>query len=107
MLSISWTMAFDARFAGTTDATLQKYFRSDCSGANEPNTIDFTKKIAEIYGLTGTKADTLALRAHAGTQYFQYISAGVQIVDDIKYLQQKIDPSGKNEIDPFVLSLAG
>jgi hypothetical protein len=97
----------DARFAGTTDATLQKYFRSDCSGVGELNTIDFTKKIADSYGLTGDKADTLALRAHIGTQYFQYISAGVQIVDDIKYLQQQIDPSGKNQIDPFGLFACG
>jgi hypothetical protein len=97
----------DARFAGTTDATLQKYFRGDCSEASEPNTTDFTKKIAESYGLTGDKADTLALRAHIGTQYFQYISAGVQIVDDIKYLQQQIDPSGQNQIDPYVLFACG
>jgi hypothetical protein len=97
----------DARFVGTTDATLQKYFRDGCSGDNEPNTIDFVKRIATSYGLTGDKANTLALRAHAGTQYFQYISAGVQIVDDIMYLQQQIDPGGKHQIDPFVLFACG
>jgi hypothetical protein len=93
----------DARFTATTDATLQKYFRNGGSGADEPNTVDFTKSIAVSYGLTGALADTLALRAHVGTQYFQYISGGVQVVDDIAYLQSHIDASSKNKIDPFVL----
>jgi hypothetical protein len=97
----------DARFAGTTDATLQKYFRSDCSGEGSPNTIEFTKRIAESYGLTGDKADTVALRSHIGTQYFQYISAGVQVLDDIAYLQQRIDPSKAHQIDPYVLFVCG
>jgi len=30
----------DARFAGTTDATLQKYFRPGCSHPAEPDTIN-------------------------------------------------------------------
>jgi hypothetical protein len=62
----------DARFAGTTDATLQKYFRAGCAGPSDKDTIEFTKNIAVGYGLTGTKADTVALRSHAGTQYLQY-----------------------------------
>ncbi|WP_027568449.1 hypothetical protein [Bradyrhizobium sp. URHA0013] len=97
----------DARFVGTTDATLQKYFRSDCLEEASPNTIDFTKRIAESYGLTGSKADTVALRSHIGTQYFQYISAGVQVLDDIAYLQQRIDPSKTHQIDPYVLFACG
>ena len=97
----------DARFVGTTDATLQKYFRTGCAAANEPNTIDFTKTIAVSYGLTGGLADTLAQRAHAGTQYFQYVSGGLQVLDDIAYLQKAIDPAGKTMIDPFVLFACG
>lgn len=97
----------DARFVGTTDATLQKYFRSDCSGEDSPNTIEFTKRIAEHYGLMGSKADTVALRAHIGTQYFQYISAGLQVLDDIAYLQQRIDPGKTHQIDPYVLFACG
>jgi hypothetical protein len=97
----------DARFVGTTDATLQKYFRSDCSGEASPNTIEFTKRIAESYGLTGNKADTAALRSHIGTQYFQYISAGLQVLDDIAYLQQRIDPNKTRQIDPYVLFACG
>jgi hypothetical protein len=38
----------DARFAGTTDATLQKYFRSSCSGANDLDTVEFTKRLVFI-----------------------------------------------------------
>lgn len=97
----------DARFVGTTDATLQKYFRSDCSGETSPNTIEFTKRIAESYGLTGSKADTVALRVHIGTQYFQYISDGVQVLDEIAYLQQRIDPHKLHQIDPYVLFACG
>jgi hypothetical protein len=97
----------DARFTGTTDATLQKYFRTGCAGANDPDTVDFTKAIALRYGLTGPLADTLALRAHAGTQYLQYIAGGVQVVDDINYLQSQIDPTGHHPIDPYVLFACG
>jgi hypothetical protein len=97
----------DARFTATTDATLQRYFREGCSGASDPNTIDFAKSIAVSYGLTGVLADNLALRSHAGTQYFQYISAGVQIVDDISYLQSQVDPAGTHPIDPYVLFACG
>jgi hypothetical protein len=97
----------DARFTGTTDATLQKYFRSGCAGDNDTNTLEFAKGIAANYGLTGGLADNLALRAHAGTQYFQYISAGVQIVGDIRYLQDQIDPSASHPIDPYVLFACG
>lgn len=96
----------DARFTGTTDATLQKYFRTGCSGANDPDTIEFTKRIAEGYGLTGELADTAAKRAHVGTQYFQYIFSGEQVVNDIAYLQAEIDPNSKS-IDPFVLFACG
>jgi hypothetical protein len=97
----------DARFAGTTEATLQKYFRGGCSGVTDADSICFTKNIAVSYGLTGALADNAALRAHAGTQYFQYISGGVQVVDDIAYLQNKVDPSGKRRVDPYVLFACG
>ncbi|TWB03843.1 hypothetical protein [Bradyrhizobium stylosanthis] len=97
----------DARFIGTTDATLQKYFRSDCSADGGADTVAFTKQIAESYGLTGDKAEALAVRAHVGTQYFQYIAAGVQILDDISYLQKRIDPAMKRQIDPYVLFACG
>ena len=52
----------DARFVGTTDAALQKYFRSDCSKDDSLNTIAFAKQIAESYGLIGDKAYALAVR---------------------------------------------
>jgi hypothetical protein len=97
----------DARFTGTTDATLQKYFRTGCSGAKDLNTVDFTKAVGVNYGLTGPLADALALRAHVGTQYFQYVSGGVQVVDDINYLQSEIDPTGRHQIDPYVLFVCG
>src|SRR5262249_38427669 len=90
----------------TTDATLQKYFRKECSGPQDPDTVEFTKQIAESYGLTGNLAKTAAIRAHVGKQYFQYIFSGERIVDDINYLQAEIDPAGKN-IDPFMLFVCG
>ena len=97
----------DARFTATTEATLKRYLRSDCSGADAPNTIDFVKRIAASFGLEGNLADTLAVRSHVGTQYFQYISAGIQVLQDIGYLQSQIDPTGKRSIDPFVLFSCG
>jgi hypothetical protein len=97
----------DVRFVATTDATLQRYFRSSCSGTNYANSIDFTKNIAVSYGLTGVLADNLALRAHAGTQYFQYIWDGEQVVADIAYLQHQVDPSGRRRVDPYVLFACG
>jgi len=97
----------DARFAGTTDATLQKYFRAGCAGPSDPDTIDFTKDIAAAYGLTGQKADTVALRSHAGTQYLQYIVDGMRMLDAIAYLQSQIDPTGRRRIDPYVLFACG
>jgi hypothetical protein len=97
----------DARYAGTTDATLQKYFRSGCSGTNDPDTVDFTKNIAASYGLTRELADNVAIRSHAGTQYFQYISGGLQVLDGIAYLQSQVDPSGLRRVDPFVLFACG
>jgi hypothetical protein len=94
----------DARFTATTQATLKRYLRPDCSG---DDTITFVKRIAVSYGLTGKLADTLALRSHAGTQYYQYISAGSQVLDDIEYLQSLIDPSRQHLIDPYVLFACG
>ncbi|MET7243481.1 hypothetical protein ABZT49_08940 [Methylobacterium sp. EM32] len=93
----------DARFAGTTDATLRKYFRPGCSDPAEPDTIEFAKAIANEYGLTGQLATNVALRAHTGTQYFQYISGGLQILEDIAYLQGQLDLATKVRLDPFVL----
>jgi hypothetical protein len=93
----------DARFAGTTDATLQKYLRRDCDGAGDLDTIEFTKKIAAKYGLAGTLADTVAERAHAGTQYFQYIWAGSYMLEELAFLQEQVDPSKRHRLDPFIL----
>jgi hypothetical protein len=92
----------DARFVGTTVATLQRYFRKECSGPTSPDTIDYAKEIAKGYGLTGDLATTAALRSHAGTQYLQYISSGLQIVQDIAFLQTKVAPDAA-PIDPYVL----
>lgn len=89
----------DARFAGTTDATLQKYLRSDC----DLDTIEFTKRIAEEYGLVGKLAETVAERAHAGTQYLQYVWGGLHMLDELAYLQMQVDPSEQHRVDPFVL----
>jgi hypothetical protein len=93
----------DARFAGTTDATLAKYYRPGCSGSGDLDTIAFAKQIAISYGLTGTLADNVAVRAHAGTQYLQYIFGGLHIDDDIAFLQRRVDPSGEKRVDPYVL----
>jgi hypothetical protein len=97
----------DARFSGTTDAALQKYFRSGCSGSLDMDTINFTKNIAVGYGLTESKADTVALRAHAGSQYLQYILPSMQVLEAISYLQNQIDPGKKHRIDPFMLFACG
>jgi len=97
----------DARYVATTDATLQRYFRSSCGGAHEANTLDFARGIGMAYGLTGLLADNMALRAHAGTQYFQYISGGLPMLADIAYLQDHTDPSRQRRIDPFVLFACG
>lgn len=93
----------DARVVATTEATLEKYFRLGCSDPAEPDTVEFTKIIANKYGLTGDLAANLALRAHAGTQYLQYISGGLQVVEDIGYLQSQMGPESKIRLDPFVL----
>jgi len=92
----------DARLVGTTDATLQRYFRAGCSDPAEPDTVEFTKSIANRYGLTGVLGDNVALRPHAGTQYFQYISGGLQVLEDIAFLQNQIGPNIV-PLDPFVL----
>jgi hypothetical protein len=97
----------DARYAGTTDATLQRYFRNSCSSPSDPNTIDFAKHIAVGYGLDGPLADTVSLRAHAGTQYLQYIAGGLHVLDAISYLQGKVDPTLRHRIDPYVLFACG
>jgi hypothetical protein len=97
----------DARVAGTTDATLQKYLRTGCSGADDPDTVEFTKRIAVSYGLLGNKADTVAQRAHAGTQYLEYLWGGLYMLNEIAYLQGKVDPSGQHRIDPYVLFACG
>jgi hypothetical protein len=88
----------DARLAGTTDATLQKYLRPGCAGSNL-DTIDFTKSIARDYGLLGEKADTVVERAHAGTQYLQYIWAGLYMLNEIAFLQTELN----HRVDPFTL----
>jgi hypothetical protein len=93
----------DARQVATTDATLQKYLRTSCVSGAKPDSLDFSRNIAISYGLTGVLADTLALRAHAGTQYFQYISAGIQVLDNIAFLQREIDPTNKMLVDPYLL----
>jgi hypothetical protein len=97
----------DARYAGTTDATLAKYFRPGCSGTGDLDTIAFAKHIAGNYGLTGILADNVAVRAHAGTQYLQYIFAGLHIDDDIAFLQRRVDPSGEKRVDSYVLFACG
>lgn len=97
----------DARIVGTTDATLQKYYRDGCSSEGDENTINFVKRIAETYGLTGELADNAAIRAHSGTQYLQYVLGGLQILDDISFLQAQVDPSGRHRVDPYVLFACG
>jgi hypothetical protein len=93
----------DARFAATTDATLQKYFRTGCDDASDLNTVDFAKDIAFRYGLTGPLAESVALRSHVGTQYLQYIQSGMWMVNEISFLQTQIDSGRRHRIDPFVL----
>jgi hypothetical protein len=93
----------DARFVATTDATLQKYFRPGCHSVGDVDGLEFAKAIVLGYGLPDKIAANQALRAHVGTQYFQYIAGGRQVVEDIAYLQAQIDPNGKARVDPFVL----
>jgi hypothetical protein len=97
----------DARFASTTDATLQKYLRVSCGKPTDLDTVESTKKIAESYGLLGQMADTVVQRAHAGTQYLQYIWGGLYMLNEIAYLQNQVDPTGKRRIDPYVLFACG
>lgn len=93
----------DARIIGTTDATLAKYFRAGCEAASDPDTIGYARSIAVAYGLAGDAANTAAQRAHVGTNYFQYVSGGLQMLEDIAFLQARIDPAANRSIDPFVL----
>lgn len=95
----------DARFIGTTDAALQKYLRPGCSDGDD--TIVFTQKIAQSYGLTVPLAANAAVRAHAGTQYFQYIMGGLQVLGEIGYLQGQIDATKTHLIDPYILFACG
>jgi hypothetical protein len=97
----------DARMIGITDAALQKYFRSGCSDESDANTIDFTRAVAKSYGLADEVANAASLRAHVGTNYFQYITGSLKMLDDIAYLQDRIDPAGKHSIDPFILFACG
>jgi hypothetical protein len=97
----------DARFAGTTDATLAKYLRSGCAGAGDLDTVEFTKSIARSYGLLEVRADTVAQRSHAGTQYLQYIWGGLYMLDELAYLQTQVDPSERRRVDPYVLFACG
>jgi hypothetical protein len=97
----------DARFAGTTDATLKRYLRSSCSDSSEPDTIEYAKMIARGYGLTGDLADTVAERSHAGTQYLQYIWGGLYMLKEISYLQEQVDPGMTHRVDPYVLFACG
>jgi hypothetical protein len=97
----------DARFAGTTDATLQVYYRAGCTGAGESDTIEFTRQIAIGYGLTDRFADNVAIRSHAGSQYLQYVYGELEMLDIIAYLQSQIDPTGSQRVDPFVLFACG
>jgi hypothetical protein len=97
----------DARMIGTTEATLARFFRAGCSAADAPDTLDFTRGIAARYGLAPEVADAAARRAHVGTQYLQYISGGLQMLDDIADLQRRIDPAGRRTVDPFVLFACG
>jgi hypothetical protein len=97
----------DARFAGTTDATLKRYLRSGCADSTEPNTIEYTKIIARSYGLTDELADTVAERSHAGTQYLQYIWGGLYMLKEISYLQEQLDAGMTHRVDPYVLFACG
>jgi len=97
----------DARFAGTTDATLKRYLRSGCADYTEPNTIEYAKTIAQSYGLTGELADTTSERSHAGTQYLQYVWGGLYMLKEISYLQNQVDAGMTHRVDPYVLFACG
>jgi hypothetical protein len=97
----------DARFVATTDATLQKYLRPDCSRTTDLDTVEFTKRIALAYGLTERRADTVAERAHAEAQYLNYIWGGLYMLDELRILQSQMDSSRNQGVDPFVLFVCG
>jgi hypothetical protein len=92
----------DARFIATTQATLQRYERG-ADPADARSTEEAARAVALAYGLTGPLADTLVQRAHAGTQYLQYVYAGERVKDDLAWLEHAIDPAGHVRLDPFIL----
>jgi hypothetical protein len=92
----------DARFLATTEATLQRYERS-AQSTDTRTTEDAARAVALRYGLTGKLADTLVQRAHAGTQYLQYVYAGERMKRELTRLEHELDPTGHVPVDPFIL----
>lgn len=80
----------DARVVGVTDSTLQVLYRTDCSGEADVDTVDFVKKIAASYGLTGDLGENAVRRAHTGAGYLQYAYGEQLILDDISYLNHEL-----------------
>ena len=97
----------DARIMGTTAATLERFFRQKCDDATDLDTIEYSKSIAIAHGISGNLVDTASLRSHAGTDYLQYVWGGLQMLDELEILQQKILPNREKLLDPYVLFLCG
>jgi hypothetical protein len=97
----------DARIVGTTDATLQVFYRPDCSGVADPDTIDFVKTVVAGYGLTGELGENAVRRAHTGSGYLQYAYGEQLIMDDIGYLDHELGLAADRGLDPYILFACG
>jgi hypothetical protein len=95
----------EARFTGTTAATLGVFLRDSCEPGSSPSTIEFAKQIAAGWGLPADALEMAALRAHRGTQYLQYIWGELMFRDLIGYLEEQIQPGVDNGIDPYDLAV--
>ncbi|CAN7704315.1 hypothetical protein LJR098_002558 [Rhizobium sp. LjRoot98] len=73
----------DARLAATSEATAARYFRSGCSEASSPNSIDYVVKLVEKYGLYNEFASNAAVRVHVNAQYLQYLWSGLDMLGGV------------------------
>jgi hypothetical protein len=95
----------EARFTGTTAATLAVFLRDSCEPGTSPSTIQYAKEVAAGWGLPADALEMAALRVHRGTQYLQYIWGELMFRDLVAYLEEQIQPGVDNGIDPYDLAV--
>ena len=95
----------EARFTGTTAATLAVFLRDSCEPGTSPSTIQYAKEVAAGWGLPADALEMAALRVHRGTQYLQYIWGELMFRDLVAYLEEQIQPGIDNGIDPYDLAV--